>query len=306
MELAVFGSIVHRIVTAGSGVVVDRNALSAMLPMVSSMAFLSVMWVLITQADKLVLSGVLPLKEYGYFSFAAIAASGVLVLVPPLNQVIQPRLTILAERHDEVAFVELYRLTSQLVVIAFVALGGALAFFAEPILRIWSGNNEMAAAAAPILFWYALANALVGILVPPFMLQFAKGQLRLHILGNLILLMTLLPALIVAARYWGAVGAGQVFFVANLLFLLFWVPLVHQHILPSVTTSQWLWRDTLPIALVTGGVFAVAAKFLPISLQATQTLAWIGLAAIVAVTLGVVAGDRSRPHVTRWLSRVRV
>lgn len=305
MELAVFAWIIHRLIPGCSGVSANRQALAAMLPMVGSMSFLTAMWVVMTQVDKLILSGLLPLKEYGYFTFAVMAASGVLVLVPPLNQVVQPRLVILAARGEEATLLELYRLTSQFGVIAFVALGSALAFFAEPILRIWSGSGEVAAVAAPILFWYGLANAIVGILVLPFMLQFAKGLLRLHVLGNLILLVTLVPALILAAQHWGAVGAGRVFFVTNLLFLLFWVPLVHQRFLPMLT-GQWLWRDTLPIALVIWGGIAVAAKALPESLGATQTLAWIALAATVAATMGVAVGDRSRPLVMRWFSGTKV
>lgn len=301
MELVAFAWIVHRLIPGRVGVSANRQALAAMLPMVGSMSFLTAMWVVMTQIDKLILSGLLPLDEFGYFTFAVMAASGVLVLVPPLNQVVQPRLIILAVRGEENTLLELYRLTSQLAVIAFVALGGGLAFFAEPILRIWSGSNEVAAAAAPILFWYSLANAVVGILVLPFMLQFARGHLRLHVIGNLILLVTLVPALVLAARYRGAVGAGQVFFVANLLFLLLWVPLVLRRFLPMLSKQRFL-RDTLSIAVATGGAIAVLAKVLPVYSSVSQTLALIGLASVMAATVGVAVGDRSRALAMRWFS----
>ena len=67
-------------------------------------------------------------------------------------------------------------MSSQFALIGFVGVGGGLAFFAKPILRIWSGSVEVASAAAPILFWYGLAYALVGVLSLPFMLQFARGE----------------------------------------------------------------------------------------------------------------------------------
>jgi O-antigen/teichoic acid export membrane protein len=301
IELASFAWIVHRLIPGRVGIRADRQALASMLPMVGSMSFLTAMWVVMTQVDKLILSGLLPLKEYGYFTFAIMAASGVLVLVPPLNQVVQPRLTILVERGDEKALTELYRLTSQLAVIMFVALGGGLAFFAEPILRIWSGSSEVAVAVAPVLFWYGLANALVGILVLPFMLQFARGHLRLHVLGNLILLLTLVPALVLAAQHSGAVGAGQVFFFTNLVFLLFWIPLVHRRYLP-VLTWQWSLRDILPIALVVGGALALSSQVVPNASQAPATLVWIGMAVIAAASMGIAVGDRSRPLVIHWFS----
>ncbi len=302
IELATFAWTVHRIIPCGISIGADRKALGAMLPMVGSMSFLTAMWVTMTQVDKLILSGLLTLKEYGYFTFAVMAASGVLVLVPPLNQIVQPRLIILTERREEDALAELYRLISQLAVIAFLALGGGLAFFAEPILRIWSGSGEVAAAAAPILFWYGLANAVVGILVPPFMLQFARGDLRLHVLGNLILLATLVPALVFSAQRWGAGGAGQVFFVINLLFLVFWIPIVHRRFLPDLTW-QWSLHDILPVALVIWAVIAMASKILPNSLQPFHTLLWIGGVVIVAAIMGIVAGYHSRLLVKRLFSK---
>lgn len=293
LELLAFASVVHRLVPSGVGIRPEWRALAAMLPMVGSMSLLVAIWVVVTQVDKLILSGLLPLTEYGYFTLASAAASGVLVLVPPLNQVIQPRLTILAESRDETSLIELYRLSSQLAVVAFVGLGGGVAFFAEPILRIWSGSHEVAQAAAPVLFWYGLANAVVGILVLPYMLQFAKGQLRLHILGNLISLATLVPALIWAARYWGAIGAGKVFFVANLLFLLFWMPVVHRRFLP-VLTWRWLLHDTLPIAVLMLGCLVVASRVMPTALSSLATLLWIGAGILLAVAVGMTLGDHSR------------
>lgn len=301
LELFALATIVHRLVPGHVGIRPDWRALAAMLPMAGSMSMLVVIWVVVTQVDKLILSGLLPLKEYGYFTLAIMAASGVLVLVPPLNQVIQPRLTILAERGDEAALVELYRLSSQVAVIAFVALGGGLAFFAEPILQMWSGSYEVAQAAAPVLFWYGLANAVVGILVLPSMLQFARGKLRLHVIGNLVLVVTLVPSLALAARYWGASGAGQVFFIANLLFFLIWVPVVHRCFLPALTW-RWSLRDTLPMALVMLVCMAMASRLLPAWLPELATTLWIGVSIILAVAVGMALGDYSRSYMRRWIS----
>lgn len=300
LELIVFVIIAHRHVPGSAGVRPDRSVLANMFPMVGSMAFLTAMWVVMTQADKLILSGLLPLTEYGYFTLAVTVASGVLVLVGPLNQVIQPRLTVLSEKGDEDALLELYRLISQFVVVGFVSLGGGLAFFSGPILLIWSGSPVVAMAAAPVLFWYGLANAVVGVLVLPFMLQFARGRLRLHILGNLILLVTLVPALVFAAKHWGAIGAGQVFFIANLLFLLFWVPIIHHYFLP-ILTWRWSFRDTLPAASVMLIVLVLGSKAMPSGLPVPETLGLIGGVVFLTAMLGIATGSLSRTLVLRWL-----
>ncbi len=301
IELAAFAIIAHGLIPVNVSIRPDWRALLSMLPMVGSMSILVVIWIVGTQVDKLILSGLLPLKEYGYFSLATVAASGILVLAPPLNQVIQPRLNILVERGEEGALTELYRLVSHLAVIAFTGLGGGVAFFAEPLLRIWSGSDEVAHMAAPVLFWYGLGNAIVGILILPFMLQFARGRLRLHVLGNVIFLATFVPILIYAASYWGAIGAGRVYFASNLLFLLLWVPLVHRHFLPAMVW-RWLFRDTLPLVMVMLGIFAIASWALPDARHAPECLAWIGLASLLAVIFGLLLGENSRLFAMRFFS----
>lgn len=303
IELLTFASIVHWILPSIKLCWrPDFRALGTMLPMAGSMAFLSAMWIVLTQIDKLILSSILPLDEYGYFMLAVMAANGVLILVPPLNQVLQPRMTVLAEQVEQVRFVELYRLISQLSAVMFISVGGGVAFFAEPLLLLWSGSVRIAETAAPILFWYGLANAVVGILVLPFMLQFAKGRLRLHVIGNLILLITLMPALVFAATRWGAVGAGQIFFISNFLFFLFWIPLVHYCFLPS---GAWLWsfQEIMPLSMGILTCLALAAQILPSSLSVFSVLVWIGVSIVIAASLGVVLGNRSRRYVWQWLTR---
>lgn len=300
-ELIAYAVAAHYFVPGSARAYPDWRVFVSMLPLVGSMAFLSSIWVMVTQLDKLILSGLLPLHEYGYFMLAVAAASGVLALIPPLHQVLQPRMTILSEQGESEQLTDLYRLASQWAVVAFVGVGGGLAFFAEPVLRIWSGNATVANAVAPVLFWYGLANAVVGLLVLPFLLQLAKGKLRLHVLGNLILLVTLVPALVFSAGRWGAVGAGQVFFAGNLLFLLLWVPLIHRRFMPQLTW-RWLWHDTLPIGIVMWGVLAAAAQMLSSSWQTPVILAWIATAVMIAMVLGITLGANIRQLVLRWLS----
>lgn len=296
LSLWVFSLTTRACISCKAELRLDRSTFLSMLPMAGGMAFLSTIWVVVSQVDKLVLSGLLSLEDYGYFMLAMMAASGVLILMPPLNQVVQPRLTILAARDDEHQLVKLYRLATQVFVVAFFCLGGGLAFFAEPILRIWSGRSDVAVAVAPILFWYALANSVTGVLVLPFMLQFAKGQLRLHINANLVMLVTFVPALVVVAVFWGAIGTGRLQFWGNLFFLMLWIPVIHKRFLPAVS-FKCLLRDTW----VPGGAvllsFFILASWFHDSLMDEFAFLWIGVSCLIAATVGIASGDLSRRFV---------
>src|SRR6266516_489186 len=65
-----------------------------------SIAFSISVWVFVTQTDKLVLSRLLPLPEYGYFTLAVLVASGVVLISTPISGAIVPRMTRLHAEGD--------------------------------------------------------------------------------------------------------------------------------------------------------------------------------------------------------------
>jgi O-antigen/teichoic acid export membrane protein len=294
LEISVAALSLYRFVPFQLGTKPSRKAIKDMLPLASGMAFLSAVWIIVTQIDKLVLSGLLPLDQYGNFMLAVTMAGNVLLLIPPINQVVQPRMTILVERGEEKKLEEIYRLSSQLAVVGFLGLGGGLSFFAEPILEIWSGNNEVAYRTAPVLFWYGLANSVTGILLLPFMLQFAKGQLHLHITLNIISFFTFVPAIGLAAAFGGPICTGQVLLVGNVLILLIWIPIVHKRFMPAVNW-QGLFRDISLPGLVTILPLAVLSQVVRNSIyDGTVLLPIIGLSCLTAIAAGIASGTYSR------------
>lgn len=303
LELIVFARGLYRSLPgAPDSALPDLVALKAMWPTASAMAFMAGIWIFISQIDKLILSQILSLESFGYFTLAVAVAGGGLLLLPSLNQVLQPRMTILAAQGQTEELSRLYHSATQFAVVVFGVLGGGLALLAEPVLWAWTGNREVSANVAPILFWYGLANALITLLFFPFMLQFAYGYLRLHVLGNIILALTLLPALIAAAMYFGATGTGMVLFFANLIFLLFWVPLVHKRLLPQ---AVWRWplRDIIPIAATTLVVLWGASLIIPADTSRFMSLFFVIVAMIFSASAGIFIGESTREWAKAILSR---
>ncbi len=294
LELFVFAWMLHHVLPPNpSGILPSGGALRQMLPMAGAMAFSALVWSVVTQADKLVLSKLLSLEEYGYFTLGALVASGVLMLIPPLNQVLQPRMTMLlsALRHDDLR--NLYQQATQFVVVVFFAVGGVMAFFAEPLLLAWTGDPGASSAAAPVLFWYGLANATIGLLLLPFLLQFAHGRLRLHVIGNVLMVSLLLPLMIIGAVKSGGAGTGAALFAANLLFVMFWVPQVHKRFLPELIW-RWPLLDVAVIAVPVVVAQVVARQLLPDIESRLAMTALLGLVFLASLIIGLLSGSRTR------------
>lgn len=214
-----------------------------------TIAFTSSVWVLVTQTDKLILSKMLPLADYGYFTLAVLAASGVLMISGPISTALLPRMATLQAEGDEAGLISLYRNATQMVAVVAVPACFMLAFFAEEILRVWTDDAYAAVQAASVLRLYALGNGFLAMAAFPYYLQFAKGDLKLHLFGNVFFLLLFIPSLIWATWVYGAVGAGYAWLSANSLYFFVWVPMVHKRFVKGLH-RKWLGHDLSGITII--------------------------------------------------------
>lgn len=253
-----------------------------------SLAFTGSVWVLVTQTDKLVLSKLLLLTDYAYFTMAVLVASGVLVISNPISVALLPRLTKLFAAGDDAGLIRLYRNATQLVAMVAIPITLMLAFFAEQILWAWTGDAEIALQAAPVLTLYALGNGVLALGAFPYYLQFAKGDLKLHVIGNTLFVSLLIPTLIWATTHYGMIGAGWAWLSANALYFLIWVPTVHGRFAPGMH-MRWLLQDVGAITLLTVVAAALAHRLLtwpPERLQSAMQILVLSLALLVVAALG--------------------
>lgn len=272
----------------------DLSALRSVGRLAGGVAFLSIVWVSVSQADRLLLSHYLSLDQFGYFSLAVSVAGGVSLLLVPLGQVVQPRLTILATQGREAEFLGFFSLATQLVTALLVGVVGTIALFSEPLLWAWTGNALAARQAAPILALYALGNSLVGLLTLAYFFQLSKGKISLHIVGNVFFAVFWIPAAVIVAGRYGAIGTGTLWMFANLFLVLVWLPFVFSRLAPALSW-RWLVIDVIAVGLPAVPLFAalVLAES-HLELGRAGSAAFLVVCALLVVGACALAGSRSR------------
>lgn len=223
--------------------------LQKVLKFTLSVAFTRVVWVMITQTDKLLLSKLLPLSEYAYFTLAVLLANGIRILSTPITSALFPRMAKLNAEKDDKKLIQLYRNTTQLTCAITIPATLILAFFAEKIIWVWTGNIEIAHNVAPILRIYVLGNGILALGAFPHCLQWAKGDLKLHVIGNILFLILLTPSLIWATMQYGVMGAAYSWLGVNMAYFLILTPLVHKRFVKGLH-KRWLFNDILDIAFM--------------------------------------------------------
>jgi len=266
----------------------EWRSLRGVLKFSMAIAFTSSVWVITTQLDKLVLSKMLPLADYAYFTLAVLVANGIMLITGPVSLALMPRLTSLSAKGDEAGMIRLYRSSTQMVAVIAVPVSMILALFSEQVLWAWTGDATVAAKAAPILTLYALGYGFLAIAAFPYYLQFAKGDLKLHLIGNALFITALVPALILATSRYGALGAGYVWLCSNAVYFFCWVPLVHRRFAKGLH-AKWLAQDVGIIVLLTVAGAALAHSLvswpqdrIPTALEITA----IGLGVLLAAAAG--------------------
>jgi len=221
------------------------------------LTYSAVIWVLVLRSADIVLSTTLPLAEFGIFSLAVSAAALVVLLVAPVSAVIQPRLTALVTRSGGETVRGSYLAFSAILGWLALPLGLGLAFAAKPAVEIWTRDEALAEKAAPVLALFAAGNAVLGVCQMCYLIQFARGSLRLHTIANTLFLLLIIPAQIVLSTRFGAVGAGWAWLGLNVLYLIVWTPVVNHKMLPGIHGS-WLGRAILtPLIFVVPGLTGI-------------------------------------------------
>ena len=307
-ELGALVFAVYRAVGRGSG----QAAPFTWAPLIGNLrfsitiAFTATAWVVIMQSDKLVLSKLLPLAEYGMFSIAVVAANAVNTVNAPFNQAILPRLTKLASQGDEARMIRFYCRATQAACVLMSPAVIMLCFFGHSVVLAWTGNADVAAYAAPIVCLYAIGNGCVSLHSFAYYIQYAKGDLFLHLLGHVLMLFVLVPSFVAGAIYFGAVGTGWAWAFVNGLYALCWMPIVHARLLKGMHW-RWLWHDVLPIVVPTALCGWLLSVIVPLPVSRWSALATVlltGTVLLVFAALGSTAARGfGRELLERWSPR---
>lgn len=213
---------------ARNAVIWDPAALAAVWRMCLALSGATLLGALTVQMDRIVLSRMTDLEQFGFYSIAATVAVGVMQLVGPLVQAFLPR--AIQARGDPSRLAALYLSLFRLVAI-LVAVGAlAYAMIGERLVGLWLRDAAAAERVAPVLAVLLVGSALNAFYNIGYMHWLVQGLPRRILAVNLsalLLSVTLVPLFV---RNFGVIGAAVGWLVINFLgfaLSLGWVRILH-------------------------------------------------------------------------------
>jgi O-antigen/teichoic acid export membrane protein len=209
-------------------------------------------WFILSQLDKVILSGLIDLETFGYYILAGLIASGLRAIVgPPLFNVIYPRFSTLMATADVSRLRSVYHFAAQLLAVLICPLAGLLVFYSYPIVLAWLGTAQAAQIIAPLTSVLIIGAALSTLEAVPYALELAHGWTSLGLLINTGSIVLYAPAVLILVNAYGAIGAAISWAALGVIRIVTLVWLTHRRLLKG-EAGRWLWADTgLPLLAAT-------------------------------------------------------
>lgn len=218
-----------------SSPIVARNVRYA-----GTMMFVSLLAMVHTQADKLILSKLLAVGQFGFYAFGFAAVSRVTLVTSAIAHAAFPSFSELSGGPERGRMMSRYRALQDLVCFGTVPLFAAVPFATLPVF----GYVFTPAAARDLLLPVTLVAVgfyMNGALNVPHVFTLALGRPDIAARANLIALGVVLPATGLLVYGWGLTGAGLSWVLYHVFLYLYAVPRMCRECL-GIGPMEWFRR----------------------------------------------------------------
>jgi O-antigen/teichoic acid export membrane protein len=248
----------------------------------SGMIGISLVTILLTQLDKIILSKMLTLEMFGYYMLAFNVANALNNLVTPIFSAFFPKLTQLVASSDQSNLCLLYHKGCQLLSVLVLPTAITIAIFAEDILALWLGSTLAVQNAHQILTLLMIGTALNAVMTLPYALQLAHGWTKLAIYKNIAAVILLVPLMIWLVQMYQGIGAAWVWVILNFGYFIFEVPIMHRRLLKG-EMGKWYRRDVILPVIIIAIIGLTARAILPV--DSSQLVKLQGILSVFILSL---------------------
>lgn len=202
-----------------------------------------------SQLDKVILSTMLSLKMFAYYSIAATVASAIWMIILPYNTAIFPKLVELITKDDKAKLKVFFHRMSQILSVILLPIGFVLIFFSKEILFLWLKDEEVAENSYSIMSFLVFGTLLNGLVSVPINSANAFGWPMLTTYTNLGQAIVVVPLIIYLVNEYNGLGASIAWVLMNSTYILISVPIFFNSYLKE-EKKNWYFNDILiPMAV---------------------------------------------------------
>jgi len=227
------------------------------------MGAIAITGIIFTQLDKILLSTLLSLQEFGGYALASALVGGLYLVVSPVFNIIYPKFSSLLIRGETEKIVELYCLGTRALTSILFPLAMMLVFFGNDVIFFWTNNEKTGLTISPVVALLAAGSALHGVMYFPYALQLAFGKPKIPLLINVTLMFLYLPLVIYFVNSKGTIGGGMAWLVLEIAYFLLGSWVTNRFVLAKIGWS-WGYEEVIKPFLISILVIAAGKQLIDV------------------------------------------
>lgn len=249
----------------------------------SLMLISNLFWLVLSQFDKLYISRMISLSDYGMFTIAVQLSSIIMILSAPFSIALLPKLVELHEKKYNEKYKEIYTKAFYFIMSLLIPVAIVIFVYAKEILYFWSQSTEIADYGYNIVKLYVIGNLLLAISAFAYYILFTYGNLKPHVYMLFLSTIIIIPLYIFSVNYSGPIGAGFIWVVYNIIIVCIWLPFI-QRKYSGLKIQKYLFFTLFKVSTISSVIIYIG-KYIPYNIVITPIVIIVSLSLSIILSL---------------------
>ena len=264
-----------------------------------SMLLLSILTLFLTGIDKLMLPKFIALSDFAGYSLSLTISAIIWIFVNPIISAIYPKACELVAAKNNNQLSQIFHFGSQLVTVSAGSIALVVIFFSSQILRVWTGNENLALRFSIILSTLMLSNLLNSFLYIPYHFQLAYGWTSLAIKMTMISIAIIIPLIYFLTPLYGIEAIPWIYIGLHLTYIIIGAQFIFKKILIK-EKNKWYVNDIL-IPIISMTIFVAVVKIFSSTIVDKFQIIFMLLAIGVGILIiGTIAAKELRDRAFKY------
>lgn len=263
------------------------SELSKVKKFASGMTLTNLLGLLFTQTDKLLVTKMESLENFGYYMLSFTIAGIIPMLSYPISSSIGPKLNIAVAEKNNSEELNLFNIGNQITCIVVTPIFTACLFFSYQILFVWTNNQLLSNSSGELLSMIVVGAYCNALLLIPFTLQQAHGWTTLSISTNFIGVLCITLTTLIGLKIDGVFGAAMAWAFSNIIVFTLATIKMHQKLLKSELKKFILNILIKPLSI--GIAIAIPTHIFLQQLEKTRLTSFICVLGYISLTAITIA-----------------
>lgn len=273
----------------------DKQIIKTVGRFAGGMMLMAIISSLNTQIDKLVISKILSLKEFGYYSLAGILSQVPVLLITPIAVAILPRMVKYSANIEKDKLIKLFHVNT--VVLSALATSGAMVLFlfTKDFVLIWTHDYVIAKAIENVTKVLLIGGVFLSFQYMPYHLAIANGHTKTNIRLGIVAIICIIPSLIFCVKKFGLIGATYTWLIMNVFAYFYLGYFIISKFLKN-EFERWLINGTL-IPLIISILIGVLSHYLTLNLtKGYFILLYSTIIGLISLILNLIIFNKMNPE----------